>query len=257
MRSCSLIAGFLFAAISSVEAAKPEIAPMPREVVKSATSENPAETVERIVTNAKAVGERLAQNDPGTDTRRTQADILRDIDTLIRQQENPPPMPNDSSPMPIPMPKDGSGESGKSKSSGGSKRSPGLPSDSDGNSQANGQKKRTYRNRPMPGGEQHQTEPGPMASNQPKDKDKQNGKAGNASGNQPTGGLGGKLQPRASQPLDGDIAKDVWGHLPEQLRQQVSEYYRQQFMPQYAELLRQYYSSLAERDRKPGAAPSR
>ena len=42
-----------------------------------------------------------------------------------------------------------------------------------------------------------------------------------------------------------------------ELRQKVSEYYKQQFMPQYADLLRQYYLSLAERDRKPPGDPNR
>ena len=43
--------------------------------------------------------------------------------------------------------------------------------------------------------------------------------------------------------------KQVWGHLPEKLRQQMSQYYKEQFMPKYGDLLRQYYSSLAEREK--------
>jgi hypothetical protein len=47
-----------------------------------------------------------------------------------------------------------------------------------------------------------------------------------------------------------DVVKDFWGHLPETLRQEVDHYYRDQFMPRYRDLLQQYYSRLAERDRK-------
>jgi hypothetical protein len=51
-------------------------------------------------------------------------------------------------------------------------------------------------------------------------------------------------------PLDDPIAKQVWGHLPEKLRQQMSQYYREQFMPKYSPLIRDYFNSLAERERK-------
>ena len=47
-----------------------------------------------------------------------------------------------------------------------------------------------------------------------------------------------------------DMSRDVWGHLPESLRQEVDHYYRERFMPKYRELLRQYYMRLAEADRK-------
>ena len=47
-----------------------------------------------------------------------------------------------------------------------------------------------------------------------------------------------------------DIVKDIWGHLPETLRQEVDHYYRDQFMPRYRDLLQQYYSRLAEQERR-------
>ena len=52
-----------------------------------------------------------------------------------------------------------------------------------------------------------------------------------------------------------DVVKDVWGHLPESLRQEVDHYYRDRFMPRYRELLQQYYSRLAEKNRRPGGEP--
>lgn len=56
-------------------------------------------------------------------------------------------------------------------------------------------------------------------------------------------------------PLADEVAKEVWGHLPEGLRQQMSQYYREEFMPRYAGLLRQYYSSLANTPNGTGAPP--
>lgn len=59
-------------------------------------------------------------------------------------------------------------------------------------------------------------------------------------------------------PLADEVAKEVWGHLPEGLRQQMSQYYREEFMPRYAGLLRQYYSSLANTQNGPAPpAPPR
>jgi hypothetical protein len=65
-----------------------------------------------------------------------------------------------------------------------------------------------------------------------------------------TGGMGNNKSTPAL-PAEDAIAKQVWGHLPEKLRQQMNQYYNERFMPKYGDLLRQYYSSLAEREKAP------
>ena len=62
------------------------------------------------------------------------------------------------------------------------------------------------------------------------------------------GGLGGRSV-KPDLPLDDPFTKQVWGHLPEKLRQQAMQSYREQFMPKYNELLKQYYSNIAEREK--------
>ena len=47
-----------------------------------------------------------------------------------------------------------------------------------------------------------------------------------------------------------DLYKDVWGHLPETLRQEMDQYSREQFMAKYADLLKQYYATIAEKGRR-------
>lgn len=49
-----------------------------------------------------------------------------------------------------------------------------------------------------------------------------------------------------------DLYKDVWGHLPEAVRLEMDTYSRERFMARYRELLKQYYSTIAERDRREG-----
>jgi hypothetical protein len=45
-----------------------------------------------------------------------------------------------------------------------------------------------------------------------------------------------------------NLFRDVWGHLPETLRQEMNQYAREHFMTKYGDLLKQYYSTIAEKD---------
>ncbi|MCZ2342174.1 MAG: hypothetical protein LC104_10325 [Bacteroidales bacterium] len=65
-------------------------------------------------------------------------------------------------------------------------------------------------------------------------------------------GTRGKASATPAPPLDDPYTKQVWGHLPEQMRQKMTQYYREQFVSKYGDLLRQYYSSLAEREKSGG-----
>src|SRR5262245_51117442 len=70
------------------------VAPAPREVrpdgsrgpVANPTPEDPAVVINRIVKNSNDVGDRLSKTDPGAETQQKQAQILKDIDSLL----NPP-----------------------------------------------------------------------------------------------------------------------------------------------------------------------
>jgi hypothetical protein len=91
-----------------------------------------------------------------------------------------------------------------------------------------------------PMGEQKQE---PMGGDQKGGGGSKEPKGPNASG----GSQGGKTVPKGSLPFDDDVAKEVWGHLPPKLRQQMAQYYKEDMMPKYAELLRLYYSSLSDK----------
>jgi hypothetical protein len=65
-------------------------------------------------------------------------------------------------------------------------------------------------------------------------------------GNNATGG--GRSKEQMSKLAD--VYKDVWGHLPETLRQEMDQYSREQFMAKYNELLKQYYATIAEKGRR-------
>ncbi len=55
------------------------------------------------------------------------------------------------------------------------------------------------------------------------------------------------IPPQAMRPEEPEWVRRVWGHLPDALRRQASEYYRQTFIPRYAKLLEHYYSSRSDK----------
>lgn len=286
MRAASF---FLFAAAACGLAApargQPPTAPPPREINRDgsrapapqpeppAKAENPAEVVGRIIKNSKDVGDRLAKTDTGTDTRGTQDKILKDIDALINRQEDPPPPEdkdkndkndkNDTKDMPPPMGGDMMGNMGMPM--GGMGMQNGPPMGGTGDQQPKGGQRRPRSGDPM-GGDKKDKDKGNEQPHPPTDKGKEQqgkgkgpdkdkgGKPGDpkegggatAGGNKKGGG-----KAASGLPFDEDVAKDVWGHLPDKLRQQMTQFYKDDVMPKYAELLKLYYSSLSERGQPP------
>ena len=61
---------------------------------------------------------------------------------------------------------------------------------------------------------------------------------------------GGGSDPKKTENAMTNVYKDIWGHLPEKMRQEMDSYFKERFMPRYNELLKQYYSSIAEQNKK-------
>jgi hypothetical protein len=223
------------------------------------------QTTDRIAENAKKAGDRLKGKDPGAETREIQNEIVKDIDALIKKAQQPPPMQNDMSPtMPppkdgMPPPKDGMPppKGGTPPPMGGTGKEPkspmGMGSGTPESKQNPGRRPRRER---KPRGEGPKDDPmananpggmkpmpamfdpkSPPSGKEPKGKDGANDRFGQAS-------------PKRENDKMAELYKDVWGHLPERLRQEMDLYYREQFMPRYSELLRQYYAALAEQRKK-------
>lgn len=291
----------LAAGVVSASAARADlpVAPPPREVRPDGSrdpvptpdavkKENPLEVVERIIKNSKDVGDKLAMTDTGTETRKTQNTILKDIDKLLEQ--DPPPKSDmndkkDDEQDMNPDMNDKKDDKKDNKSDMNDKKDMKDPGDKkDMNDKKD--KKDTMPNggmgdkkmdmMPMGGGMDEQ----PMGGDQPKERRPRQGgdkkepaqpkeKDGKGGGNaeekkEPMGGMpkpppknpgdgkmpdpkGGKPMPNPMLPFEDDVVKDVWGHLPDKLRQQATQYYKQEFMPRYSELLKLYYSSLSEK----------
>ncbi|MDB5310331.1 MAG: hypothetical protein JWO38_4533 [Gemmataceae bacterium] len=281
MTKVALLAAALVGALSAAPSrADVEVAPPPREVrpdgsrdpapaaAEPARPENPAETVDRIIKNSKTVGDKLAMTDAGTETRASQDKILKDIDSLL----NPPPQSggssndkNDQKNQDKDKNKDKNDKSSSGKGNSGSKDKSGMPPPAGmpppegmGNSKGGPQQANTGGSRPRRGKSGGQPkDPGndPVGGKKP---DEGMAKADPKAGPNPAGGKPsdqtGKMAVKPALPLDDDVVKEVWGHLPDKLRQQVTQYYKEQFMPRYSDLLKQYYSSLANTPQKPGGS---
>jgi hypothetical protein len=217
-------------------------------------------TAERIADNAQKAGDRLKEKDPGADTRKIQSEIIKDIDALIKKAQNPPPPPmnSDMSPMPpppmsdtMPPPKGGAGNGPMPKSPMGM-----GTGGTSGNSKPERRPRREHKpqgNSPMGMGDPMPKDGmggnDPMAA-KPDPKDGKNSPANQKENS--SGDRFGMTSPKRQNDKLADLYKDVWGHLPDRLRQEMDLYYREKFMPRYSELLRQYYATLAEQ-RKNGS----
>ena len=245
----------------------PPLPRIPAEALKPAAkpaepdaAEDPAAIADRIAKNTKAAADRLKDQDTGADTRKTQDQTLKDIDALLKKAENPPPMGGGGgdSDMNKDMNKDmdkqgggggGGGQKpmgGQQPKGGGQKQAGGQQQSKSGSWQERRQQERGSAQK-QGGNEKQQAsgkdqQPAPDPNNR---ENKQPGAGATAGGND----VGRPSGTATSLPLDEMTRKQVWGHLPEKLRQQMSQYYKEQFMPKYGDLLRQYYASLAEREK--------
>ena len=169
---------------------------------------------ERIAKNSRSVSEDLADAKTEAKTLRDQQQVTTDLDALIKMLDKPPP-PTASS----------------QSSGGGSSKSP--PRASAQNSAS-----------------------APEAESKPMG----NAKAANSTSPQPTkagpskpasgSGENGVARSLPVLPREESLARDFWGHLPDAPRQQMMQFYREQYLTRYKDLLADYYRSLAEKDKK-------
>jgi hypothetical protein len=218
-----------------------------------------AKILERLTKNTKTAEKKLADSDTGEETRKLMREILKDIDELLKKAQHPPQdQQNDqssssssSSSSDSSQPKPSQGSSAQQKPSSGSSS---QQQKSNSLSRREQREQRRQQEAKKGGGTSSaQNAPKPMGKpDKPGDKDP----LANGTG---TGGvnvknpMGGKPDGKAHTDLDPKLAemyKDVWGHLPEKMRQEMDSYFKERFMPRYNDLLKQYYSTIAEQNKK-------
>jgi hypothetical protein len=187
------------------------------------------EILARINKNLESARERLKKEDPGDVTQQHQRDVVKDLEALIDQMKKQQQQQQQQQ-------AGGGGGGGSSK--GGA--SGGGSSGQRGSRSARGQKRGDSRQ-----GKSDQLTKGGSQSkqgNQPK------GNQGGKQSGGTEGGMGGN-SPIGADKL-ADLYKDIWGHLPESMRQEIDAYQKEGYMTKYRELLKQYYATIAEKGRK-------
>jgi hypothetical protein len=187
--------------------------------------EDPEKLKEQIAKDMQSAEQKLKAYDPGNETQSLQDRVIKNLDKLLELARNPPPSDQQQ------QQRQSKGQMGKQKSG-----------------QKQGQMSRRQE-RMMRRQQQERLARGQQRGQMPQsqqDQDQQN-QDQQANRNNPRFG-GGNTSGKADRMSD--VVKDIWGHLPETLRQEVDHYYRDQFMPRYRDLLQQYYSRLAEQERR-------
>jgi len=178
------------------------------------------EMLNRIAKNMRSAEARLANKELDEETKQVQRDILKDLDRLIDHDPNSNQNPSSSS-------------------------SEKTSSDSKADRNSKGQQKGQNRN------QARKRDGKQMAGKQQADKPQQG--SGQQPGGKQNGGGGGKADAEGEPDKLADLYKDIWGHLPETLRAEMNAYAsREEFMAKYRDLLKQYYTTIAENGQRKG-----
>jgi hypothetical protein len=178
-----------------------------------------AARAERVVERMQSAREKLSQREAGPATQEIQQSILNDLDALLKTPPSQSPSQNS-----------GGSQSGQSGSSGGRSASRSqTPSASDADPSpaasardpANSQPSAAERERPVAEDSTERTGPARAAE------------------------LAAARRRR--------LEVDVWGHLPEQIREQLLNTYGEKMVPQYEDLVRKFYEALSEPPNRTGS----
>jgi len=267
-----------FTAFTGLLIAVLQLAAEPPEEKSPAKEESPGERAGRIVKTAGSVAKNLAEKDAGDATRERQAQILRDLDELLKLPPSPPMNSSSSNSSNSPKSSDSpmGGASKQSSPMGGSKQSSPMggeaksspPSGGKSSSGSSEGMSRREKRAQQQGQQQAKGDPKggsrpmPMNSGGKEAMAKGEPKGGSQQANNPMPPMGGPpmqpmglanddpMPPPSNKPNRiADLGRGIWGHLPDTLRQELDLYYRDQFMPRHGDLLREYYSNIAEGDR--------
>lgn len=200
------------------------------------------EKLARVSKNMRASEERLGKKDPGKETLQIQRDILKDLDTLIEQNQRSQSQSN----------QDQQNQQNQLDQQPNAQRQPGQKqAGQQGLTRPRTEDRREARrnSKSRSQGQQAGSRPG---QGQQQSRAGQQPQQGNSmqpgQGNQ--GGQGNGGQKDAGRIAD--LYKDIWGHLPEAMRMEMDAYSREKFMAKYNDLLKQYYATIAEKGRRKG-----
>jgi hypothetical protein len=210
------------------------------------------ELVARIAKNMEKSTDRLSKNDPQDVTRQIQRDIVKDLDVLIEQfkQQQQQQQEKASSGGARGEPQQGKKGAGQGSPQQGKKGQGGEGNGSKSQARPGG-KGQESKGEAKSGGKDGKGEPG-QAKQEGKDGKDGQGDPGQAKqGGKDGQGMLGKVKDAEKRNALADLfPRAIWGHLPEARRMEMDAYSKEHFMRKYEDLLKQYYRTISEQNRR-------
>jgi hypothetical protein len=166
---------------------------------------------ERIIQQMQSAAEKLGRHETGSATQDVQKSILAELDELLKTPPQQPPKPNPNGGQ--------SGNAGGQSNSQQQNANSGQPQTSP--QQSTG--RNSTQQRPQPGSQRNRRDA--------EDSTERTGPARAAE-------IAAARRKR--------LEVEVWGHLPEHLREQLLNTYGEKMVPQYEQLVRKFYEALSE-----------
>jgi hypothetical protein len=252
-----------------VEVEPKEKEPAGQPAVPPEPGEDEREVLARINRNMRKVEDQLLNKELTDGTIQTEDDILKDLDDLIKRNDDPQGgggggggQDNQENQD---MNQDNKGgmdqQGGQEKNQGGMGQQGGQPKPQagQGQGQQRGQGRSTGLFSRRRGGQQQQQQARSgrgkggqqTAQGNPMGQGTQQGNPMQGQGNQGSTSnpmnLGGQNKPDGIPDRTADLNKDAWGHLPETVRAQMNAFAnREEYMAKHRDLIKQYYRIIAE-----------
>lgn len=192
----------------------------------------PGNKLERAAQGMRNAGNKLSDAATGDETREIQQQVIKDLEELIRQMQNPPP------------PQGGGGGGG---GGGGSRNQQ--------NAGGGGSSSRLSRSQGQRGSAQGRRQQGGQSE---RDAQANASDKGTSQGGQEKSKAEGSEERTESERKAAEEAArkkkmemDVWGHLPPHLREQLLNTYGERMLPKYQHLVKQFYEALSDQSEGP------
>lgn len=174
----------------------------------------------RIAKGMRNAGEKLDGDETGEETRKVQQQVIKDLDDLINQLQNPPPS-------------GGGGGGGDGASSRAGKSGQGQMQ----KMQSKGQLGKSEQSKGQMGSQNAQL-------NKSGGKDRKDAQGSDER-------TDSERKAAEEEARKKKLEMDVWGHLPPHMREQLLNTYGERMLPKYQQLVKQFYESLSEQSNPP------
>lgn len=187
------------------------------------SEDDDVERLERAIAGMREAQQRVEGKDAGRGTQDIQTRVVKDLDAIIealQKPQSPPPNQNQDQQQ-----KQDQQKQNQKQQSGRKKRKLSLK----------GRRELVQRQMQKQQGKGNEKQ-------QPSQRDRE--KSPETSENQRM-----KKTEKTEQDRQQELVKDVWGHLPPNVRAELLNVFSEKYLPKYEELVRRYYEALAEKNR--------